>query len=138
MAVKVLSEHQEQATVIQWARMCVGHHPELDLLHAIPNAGQRSYRAAGWYKAEGLRPGLPDLHLPVARGGYIGLWIELKRSDLKPRRPETRGPVTENQREWHRALRKAGHRVEVCYGAEAAMRTIRDYLSLCATEQFRF
>ncbi|MCV4697551.1 VRR-NUC domain-containing protein, partial [Escherichia coli] len=29
-------------------------------------------------KAQGLRPGVPDYHLPVARGGYLSLYLELK------------------------------------------------------------
>mgnify|MGYP004433785991 CR=1 FL=1 len=39
---------------------------------------QRDARTAANLKRQGVKAGVPDLHLPVARGGYNGLYIELK------------------------------------------------------------
>lgn len=45
---------------------------------AIPNGGYRTRAEAARLKAEGVRAGMPDLWLPVARGGRFGLMLELK------------------------------------------------------------
>jgi hypothetical protein len=114
-------EHYEQVALFQWAALMQGRYPELGLLHAIPNAARRSPRQGAWMKAEGLRAGVPDVHLPVARGGCIGLWIELKAGKNRPTGP---------QLEWLSALREAGHRVAVCYSCAEAVREIEGYLGI--------
>lgn len=54
-------------------------HPELRLMFAIPNGGQRNPATAGRLKAEGVKAGIPDVFLPVARHSLHGLWIEFKK-----------------------------------------------------------
>ena len=85
------SEHQEQSALIAWARMTESHWPELALLHAIPNGGWRHPATGKKLKAEGLKPGVPDLCLPVARHGYNGLYLEIKSQ---------KGRVRKEQRWW--------------------------------------
>lgn len=71
----------------EYARASVGHavfNPELKWLHAIPNGGNRDPKTAARLKAEGVKPGIPDIFLPVRRpisnlGFYSGLYIELKK-----------------------------------------------------------
>ena len=72
-------------------------------------------------KQAGLRAGVPDVCLPTAHGGYIGLYIEMK---VKPNKP------TEKQKAWLRALREAGHCTAVCYSWEDAKKLIEDYMKL--------
>jgi len=115
-----MSEHTEQAALIKWADIASGQRPELGLLFAIPNAGQRSRAAAGREIAQGLRAGIPDMFLPVARGGAHGLWIELKVGRNKP---------TPLQDWWLRRLAEQGYRAVVCYGWEAAKAAIEEYLT---------
>lgn len=114
------SEDEEQITVMSWARMMVGRYPELALLHHIPNGGLRSKREAVIFRAMGVMPGIPDLYLPAACGGYHGLYIEMKAVD---------GRLSAAQREVIAMLCAAGYRCEVCRGAEAAIRVIEDYLA---------
>ena len=71
-------EHDEQVTVIEWADTHSKKFPELAWLFAIPNGGHRSKAQAGKLKAEGVRKGVADLCLPVARHGYNALYIEMK------------------------------------------------------------
>jgi hypothetical protein len=73
-----VSEHNEQAALITWANYSLGLYPELKWLFAIPNGGQRGKAQAGKLKAEGVKPGVFDLCLPVRRGIYSSLWIEMK------------------------------------------------------------
>lgn len=51
---------------------------------AIPNGGHRDVRVAKKLKAEGVKPGVPDLMWPIVRGRYHGLFMELK---VKPNKP---------------------------------------------------
>ena len=115
-----MSEHQEQATLIQWANLNLKKYPELKLLFAIPNGGQRNAVTGARLKEEGVRAGVPDLLLPVAKGGYNSLFIEMKR--------RMGGIVSPQQRKWIKALREAGNKVEVCAGFIAARDEIINYL----------
>lgn len=114
----VPTEAQEQITLFSWA--AVQAIPELALLYHIPNGGSRHKAEAARLRAEGVRSGVPDLCLPVPRGGCHGLYIELKR--LRG------GRLSEQQRAWLDALGKQGYAVAVCKGWEDAAETILRYL----------
>lgn len=118
---RVPTEAQEQRAVMKWAAMMVGKWPELHLLHHIPNGGERVGKEGALLAAEGVRAGVPDLHLPVPRHDFAGLWIEMKRAD------HSNSPTPE-QKWWIDSLRATGHLVEVCYGATEAIRVITEYL----------
>lgn len=114
-----MSEAQEQAAIIEWAAYNQGIYPELKLLYHIPNGGRRDARTGAMMKRQGVKAGVPDLHLPVARGGYHSLYIELKT---------TKGKTRESQDEWIKALNEQGNLAVVCHGAEEAIATIKLYL----------
>ena len=79
-------EFQMQAAVITWARMpCViAQYPGLDLLEGSMNGVKLTAAQAGKAKAAGMLKGSHDLRLPVPRGGFVGLSIELKAGKNKP------------------------------------------------------
>ena len=114
------SEASEQAALMRWAAYQSGRYPQLLMLFHIPNGGSRNSREAANLKRQGVKPGVPDLCLPVAAGGYHGLYIELKRAH--------QGVVSAPQRDWIAALRAQGYRAEVCRGWVAASEVIMDYL----------
>lgn len=114
-------EHDEQVALFEWAGMQECVYPELRLLHAIPNGGWRAKKTGVWLKAEGVKPGVPDVCLPVPRGGYNGLYIEMKYG---------RNKLTENQQAWALALRQYGYDVAVCWSFEEARDHIEAYLHL--------
>ena len=72
------SEATEQERVINWATFYAKDFPELDLLHHIPNGGSRNQLEAANLKRQGVKAGVPDLCLPVARNGKHGLYVEMK------------------------------------------------------------
>jgi len=115
----MITEHQEQAMLITWARHTESHWPELALLHAIPNGGWRGYKTGKMLKAEGLKPGVPDLCLPVARHGYHGLYLEMKSK---------KGRVRPEQRWWLDALTEQGYLAVVCKGFAQGVDVITEYL----------
>lgn len=112
-------EHLSQAALFRWAGYQTKRLPELSLLFAIPNGGMRSKATAAKLKAEGVKPGVPDICLPVARGEYHSLWIEMKAGRNRP---------TPSQVAWHMRLSQEGHRVIVCWSWEAAKDAIEEYL----------
>ena len=114
------TEHQEQCALFEWAAWMAKQMPELHLMHAIPNGGKRDIRTAAMLKAEGVKPGVPDICLPVPRGGKHGLYIELKR--------RKGGTVSEAQQAWIRALCGQGYACTVCHGWDAARDEIMNYL----------
>lgn len=116
------TEEDEQMTVIDWAEKRTSVYPALKLLHHIPNGGKRSKSEAARFKAMGVKAGVPDLFLPVPRGGYHGLWIEMKRTQD--------GKVSENQKWWLRALNSLGYSAQVAYGAGQAIKLLTEYLEL--------
>ncbi len=124
MQGQAMTEHQAQSALFAWAALMVRAHPELALLFAVPNAGKRSVRAAMYMKAEGLKPGVPDVWLPVPRAQYCGLVLELKVGKNK---------ATEAQSDWLERLAAVGHRACVVRGWEEARGEIVNYLALGVT-----
>lgn len=114
------TEDTEQMQLFEWARWASGKYPELELMYHIPNGGGRSKAEAGRFKAMGVKAGVPDIFLPCARGGWHGLYIELKR--LRG------GSVSPAQKQWIELLKEQGYRCIVCKGMDAAREEIVRYL----------
>ena len=112
------SEHQQ--ALFAWAKLMQPQLPELALLHSIPNGGKRNIREAARLKKEGALAGVSDVFLPVARGGYHGLYIELKVKG---------GAVSQSQKWWIAETTKQGYLAKVCYGWVEASDVIEGYLS---------
>lgn len=120
-------EDREQQTVVEWARWQEGARPELKNLFAIANGGLRNKAVAGKLKAQGVKPGVPDLFLsyPAENGGggmWHGLYVEMKR--------ERGGKVSQEQADWIERLTAAGYCCIVAKGADEAIKAIRDYLGM--------
>lgn len=120
-----MSEHTEQAALFQWAAWLEPRVPALRLLYAVPNGGKRDKRTAALLKAEGVKRGIPDTCLPVARGPYHGCYVELKIG---------RNTISDAQEAWIDALRAEGYYVDVAWGWQAAARVLADYLGLAPNE----
>lgn len=115
------SEATEQERVINWARFYAKDFPELNLLHHIPNGGSRNQLEAANLKRQGVKAGVPDLCLPVARSGKHGLYVEMKWGKNK---------TTDKQDWWLEQLRQQDYETAVCWTAEEAMDTIAGYLGV--------
>ena len=107
----------------EWAQ----HVPLLrKYLYHLPNGGKRNVREAARFKKMGVRPGVSDYHLPLARGPYIGLYIEMKAPP--------NGRVQDSQKTWGESVTDAGHAFKVAYGFDMAKDVIEWYLALGAPE----
>ena len=121
------TEHDEQVALMQWAEYAKAAHPELDLLYAIANGGKRHVKTALSLQAEGVKKGVLDLHLPVPRGTFHGLYIEMKR--------RKGGALSPEQKEFRDKVERQGYRTYVCKGWESARDAILEYLALPAVKR---
>lgn len=114
-----LSESSEQALLFKWAAWNHSAYPELELMYHVPNGKKRDIITASRLKAEGVKAGVPDICLPVARSGYHGMYIELKVRNNK---------ASELQESWLKRLSEQGYFTAVCYGWYEAAEVIKRYL----------
>lgn len=118
------TEHSHQVALFAWC--AISNILELRLLFAIPNGEQRTAVTGARLKAAGVKAGIPDIFLPVARNGFHGLWIELKIH---------KGVVSEKQHEWLDLLSKQGYATRVCFGWEEARNALLEYLGYVHTDR---
>lgn len=90
-------------------------------MYHIANEGKRSMTSGLRLKSEGLKAGMPDICLPVGRGVFHALYIELKVGDNKP---------SKKQKEKLSQLAAVGNKAVVCYGWEDAKNEICKYMTL--------
>lgn len=117
----VPTESAEQQALFVWAAYNTGKHPELEWMYHITNEGKRSAQFGAQLRREGLKRGVPDICLPVPRGGYGALYIELKRI--------RDGVMTGEQKRWKDGLNKCGNLAVRCNGWQEAAQVIEAYLS---------
>lgn len=118
-----MTEAQHQSYVMKWSEQASirSKWPCLKLLHHVPNGGKRDKIEAAHMKQQGVKRGVPDLDLPVPRGKYHGLRIEMK---------DDSGRTSVDQDWWLGELREQGYFCEVCHGWQSAVRVLEWYLSL--------
>lgn len=114
-----MNEWQEQCIIFRWAEMQEAQYPELKLLKADLNGVRLTIGQAMKAKRAGMKKGYPDMFLPIQRNGYAGLFIELKVGKNQP---------TKEQKKWLTELGKQGYKTCCCWGAEAAITAIKQYM----------
>ena len=110
-----VTEHQIQTALFQWLRAV---HPKV-VAFAVPNAARRSPSQAAYLKAEGLRAGIPDVVLATPRGGFAGMFLELKREG---------GKLSDAQRETLYLLANEGYACAIAWNLDEAIELITQYL----------
>lgn len=117
-----MSEERLQTEVVNWikikypkARFCAS-------LGGIYTGPRQAIKA----KRTGYSRGFPDLQITEARGGYFGLFIELKT---------IKGRATDVQRDWINDLNDRGYYAEICKGLPATIKTIETYMEQQETKR---
>lgn len=115
-------EFDEQKSLFYWARepAVLNQLPALRLLSASLNGVKLTKAQAGKAKAAGMLEGESDVRLPVARGRWIGLIIEMKAGKNK---------ATEAQMKYGHAMEAEGYQFHVCYSWLRAKEVVELYLS---------
>lgn len=137
-----VTEHGEQSAFIDWVKRNWTRLPQLRTLHAIPNGAalarvkledgtwSRGTNQARRLLAEGLLPGILDIHLPTRGVGShsdsIGLWLEFKLPGRQ---------MSSDQREIAALLRDEGHEVVLCRKAEDGIDAVEEYLAVPLSER---
>ena len=111
-------EHRLQCACVRWFRLAYPKHRHN--LFAVPNGGYRTPATAAKIKAEGALPGVSDLILLIARGGYHGLLFEMKTD---------KGRQSEAQREWQRLIEADGYKYVVVRSIEEFIKVVEAYLN---------
>lgn len=134
------------AVADRWAE--IGAHPtgcgpskpieHLEWIHHVPNGGARGDDArsrkirGAKLKAEGVKDGVPDIHLPVpmVHEGFTwhGLYIEMKKPSLKPKTCKGKGGVSPDQDQFRKHCNHWGYAFAVCYTWKEAVHVLKKYL----------
>lgn len=107
---------------MNWAtRYGMKKYPELKYLWHTPNGGKRSATEAFHFKQMGVKPGVPDLFLPVPNSLYHGCFIEMK---------SPKGRITADQELIMSYLESVGYMVNICYDWDFAKERLIYYLEI--------
>jgi hypothetical protein len=114
-------EASEQQALFQWIETVTPREPRLAWAFHVPNGELRDKATAAKLQRMGVKPGVPDIWLPVpAPGhGYVGLVMELKTAS---------GALSPVQADWLALLREARWSTWVAYGWVDAAKHICFYL----------
>lgn len=121
-----ISEQKHQIFLIDWAKL-----HNIPLVQ-IPNEGKRTRRQGAIMKKMGLTSGLPDLMLLEARGGFFGLFIEMKRN-RRYRKSEMRTPTWIKQEQILQKLNKEGYKAVRVFGWEDGANILKSYYDMPRT-----
>ncbi len=116
---RVTDESGHQEAIFSWCDYNKSKYPELELLYHVPNGGKRDAVTARALKRQGVKAGVPDLVLPVARCGYHGLYIELKAPG---------GKLEQSQIDYLQKTAQQGYLTLICVGWQSAVQTLSLYL----------
>jgi len=116
---RLYKEHNHQVAIFQWAKLYEKKYPPLVLLNGSLTGVNLDPKVAARAKAAGVKAGFPDINLPVAQGGYLGLYIELKTD---------KGRASPDQKRVMGMLGAMGHLVVMAKGSEKPIQLIENYL----------
>ena len=115
------TEGQQQIALIKWFK----YQYQGKIIFAIPNGamlGGNKYALMRKMKQEGLLPGASDLFIPIPKGNYCGLFIEMKNLGA------TVCKVSEDQKWFLDEMRIAGYAAEWAAGFDKAKDIIENYM----------
>jgi hypothetical protein len=92
----------------------------LDLLHAIPNGGERNRAVAGRLKAEGAKAGVLDTFLPWPGRYGVGLYLEFKVG---------KNTLSDSQEKFALLVRQGGYGAFEVRSWDAAAKYVQAHLS---------
>lgn len=118
---KAPSEHTEGVRLMRAISYHLVAVPELQWFFHVPNGGWRHKTVAAKLRGEGLKPGVADYCLPVPRGGYHGLFLELKAG---------KGRASDSQKDFADFVAAQGYKHVFVTGWEAAYQAVKDYMGI--------
>ena len=129
------TESGHQRALFAMCALNVNIYPELKWFHAIGNGGSRGDSVksrqirGGAMKAEGVKAGVLDTLLPVKRGVWSGLYIEMKKPSQKPVKAGSKGGMSDEQLEFKAFAESQGFACMTAYSWLEAWEALIKYLN---------
>jgi len=115
------SEHSHQSALFAWAALSRQTYPELSIMFSVKNEEKSGSAIVGSrFRAAGVKKGVSDVVLPVARKGCHGLFIEMKKPG---------GKASKEQLEFGVKVQAEGYGFCVCDSWEKARDVLIEYLT---------
>ena len=111
-----MSESKLQTSIVKYLQW---QHPNIKYCASLGGQYQRYQSQRNKAKATGYVKGFPDLQITEARGGFFGMFIEIKE----------KGYATKEQTLWLKELRARGYYAECLKGFDNIKNAIDIYLS---------
>ena len=115
-----MSEQNLQTAVVKYLQL---KHPRVRYCASLGGI-RTSFKQAVKAIATGYVNGFPDLQITEARGGYFGLFIEIK---------QLKRYATKEQKQWITDLSERGYKAIITKGLENTISEIDNYLKLKQT-----
>jgi len=127
-----MKEIDIQIMLMQWLKL---QYPNVlaNASQVLASAPLKYPKYAAKMKAAGNTSGWPDITIAEPRGGFHGLYIELKSEQARVFLKKSGAPDGKHvakQIAVLEALRERGYKAELCIGLDAAKKVIDDYLLL--------
>jgi len=107
--------------IFKWIQFNSARYRGLDLAYATASGLKMSIGALmKAHKAGIIKKGLPDIVIPVAKGGYHGLYIELKKE---------KGITSPAQKEFIKRLCEEGYLAKSIQGYQDTINAIEGYFN---------
>ncbi len=115
----VATERQEHLAFMTWIRL----NPTIrEVLIHIANEYDGGAARGQIRKTMGVMKGVSDFFLPIPKGLYHGMWIELKR--------KKNGRCTDEQKRWIEQMKLLGYAAYFCFGDDEAINTVKKYMEI--------
>lgn len=118
-------EDQLTMSCVRYFRM---KYPD-ELIFHVANQRKTTARRGAKLKKMGVVAGVSDLHIPISRGGYLGLVIELKYEKNVNGTMRRANYPTPTQLQFLQRMHDYGYAVAVCWNLDEFMQTVDDYMS---------
>ncbi len=109
-------EELEQCALFDWIRTQKNIYP---YAFHIANERKCSIYRGKILKRMGVKSGVSDIFISIARGGFHGLWVEMKIG---------KNTLTPNQKRFMDDMKYQGYETCCCYGFNEARKVIEGYL----------
>lgn len=120
------TEDGHQAALFCWAQQNVARLPGVDFMFAVPNGGARDARVGARLKMTGVKPGVPDIFLPLPKGRHAGMFIEMKKPGDREKK-KAAGRTSSKQDVYIEFLQSQHYHVVICFSWEDAAAAIELY-----------
>ncbi len=114
-------EHQIQAAFFARLGLAEIKHPELKLIYAVPNGGNRNVITATFLKREGVKKGVADVCIPIARKSCHGAYMEFKAGKNK---------LTPVQNDFLNGVAEQGYEIRAVWTIDQAVEFVKEYLGI--------